>query len=324
MKIKIITLLCALAVAKLSNAQPTPAQVEGRSDTAERTQPAPLTGQDDSQSNSSDADVSDTGAQRPISLKKDGISAYFGFDSRYFYRSNPLATESAAKQPTGMWTNTFYTGAGLGVFDMDSYILTPYIGGSWTINDYVEGELSKFNYNSTSAYALLLAQFGNGWSARVGYNYAMDRSTDLDTEDYNDLSPNLGLMKAHSISPETTGIFDISVSTHETEAFVLPGQDEGKLNNNELSVSYGLKHIYGPFTISPKYRLSFKQYDTDDNDGRDDTTHNLNLKIDYDLAQSLKLTAFGGYSKRTSSGTVVNYDYESYDAGAAIGLTARF
>ena len=64
---------------------------------------------------------------------------------------------------------------------MDSYILTPYIGGSWTINDYVEGELSKFNYNSTSAYALLLAQFGNGWSARVGYNYAMDRSTYLDT-----------------------------------------------------------------------------------------------------------------------------------------------
>ena len=222
----------------------------GRSDSADRAQPAPLT-----KTIVKANHLIQMSAYRCTTthFTEEGRDiCYFGFDSRYFYRSNPLATESAAKQPTGMWTNTFYTGAGLGVFDMDSYILTPYIGGSWTVNDYVEGELSKFNYNSTSAYALLLAQFGNGWSARAGYNYAMDRSTDLDTEDYNDLSPNLGLMKAHSISPETTGIFDISVSIHETEAFVLPGQDEGKLNNNELSVSYGLKHNYGPFTISPE------------------------------------------------------------------------
>ena len=41
-------------------------------------------------------------------------------------------------------------------------LLTPYIGGSWTTNDNeVEGELEQFNYNSTSAYVLLLAQYGN-------------------------------------------------------------------------------------------------------------------------------------------------------------------
>ena len=30
--------------------------------------------------------TSDTGAQRPIQLKKKGVSSYFGYDSKYFYR----------------------------------------------------------------------------------------------------------------------------------------------------------------------------------------------------------------------------------------------
>ena len=62
------------------------------------------------------------------------------------------------------------------------------IGGSWTTNEYVEGELEQFNYNSTSAYVLLLAQYGNGWSTRIGLSYANDRSTDNDTEDCRDYS----------------------------------------------------------------------------------------------------------------------------------------
>ena len=82
-----------------------------------------------------------------------------------------------------MWTNTFFGGAGLGVFDFDDAIVTPYVSGSYTINDYLEDNLDilKLNYNSTSAYALLLAQHSNGWSGRVGVSYAMDRSTEFDT-----------------------------------------------------------------------------------------------------------------------------------------------
>jgi hypothetical protein len=328
MKTKLLSLLCTSVFVAYTNAQsPTPAEVQGRSDTTERIQPAPISNDAiDSESNSDTTVSSDTGAQRPISLKKNGISGFFGYDSKYFYRSNPLATKSDAKQATGMWTNTFYTGAGLGVYDMDSYVVTPYIGASWTINDYVEGKLSSFNYNSTGAYALLLAQFGNGWSVRAGVSYAMDRSTEYDTEDYRDYVPNLGVMKAYSISPETTAVFDASVSTHNTEAFVLPGMDKSKLDNIEATASYGLNHKYGNLSISPKYKISFKEYDTGLNDGRDDLTHILSLKVDYPITESLKFTVFGGYSSRDANAGKdgVDYDYESYDAGAAIGLSARF
>ena len=40
-----------------------------------------------------------------------------------------------------MWTNTFFGGAGLGVFDFDDAIVTPYVGGSYAINDYLEDNL---------------------------------------------------------------------------------------------------------------------------------------------------------------------------------------
>jgi len=39
---------------------------------------------------SKDLSESDTGAQRPILLKTKGISAFFGYDSKYYYQSNPL------------------------------------------------------------------------------------------------------------------------------------------------------------------------------------------------------------------------------------------
>jgi len=324
MRILNSSLLLALSVlvANGQNAN----KIQNRSDSASRPQPAPLNTSSQSPKSDQSFSKSDSGAQRPISLKKKGISTYFGYDSKYFYRSNPLATDSSAKQATGMWTNTFYGGSGLGVYDMDSAVVTPYIGASWTINDYAEGDLGQFNYNSTNAYALLLAQYGNGWSVRIGFSYAMDRSTELDTEDYRDYSPNIGVMKAYSLSSETTGIFDASISSHDTQTFVIPGMNPGKLDNIEYSLSYGLNHTYGDFIISPKYKLMYKTYDTGGNDGRDDLTHILSLKIDYPVSDSFKLSAFTGFTSRDSSAGSdnVNYDYESYDAGASLGLTARF
>ena len=55
----------------------------------------------------------------------------------------------------------------------------------------------------------------------------------------------------------------------------------GKLDNLEIAASYGLRHLYGDFTVSPKYKLIYKSYDTGLNDGRDDLSHVLSLKIDY-------------------------------------------
>ena len=43
-----------------------------------------------SSTSSSDSNPSDSGAQRPVILKESGISAYFGYDSKYFYRSIPF------------------------------------------------------------------------------------------------------------------------------------------------------------------------------------------------------------------------------------------
>ena len=299
--------------------------IQSRSDSLERPQPAPLTkdvsGKTSSPKNSQSE--SDTGAQRPISLKKDGISAYFGYDSKYFYRSNPLATQESIKQPTGMWTNTFYGGAGIGVYDMDTAVVTPYIGGSWTINDYAEGNLGQFNYNSTNVYALLLAQYGNGWSIRAGVSYAMDRSTELDEEIYRDYVPNIGAMKAYSLNPLTTAIFDASISLHKTNSDdVLGSSNKSLMDSIEYAASYGIKHTYGNFIIAPKYKIVFKQFEEGRNQDRDDLAHIFSLKLDYPLSDSLKLSGFGGYTTRDSNDD--SNDYDSYDAGAGIGLSARF
>ena len=288
--------------------------------------------QSGNENTSAEATSSDTGAQRPIQLKKKGVSSYFGYDSKYFYRSNPLATDGPLKQQaTGMWTNTFFAGAGLGVFDAENSVITPYIGASWTINDYIEGGLDKFNYNSTGAYALLLAQFGNGWSVRAGVSYSSDSSSENDTEDYKEYHPNIGVLKSYSVNESTTAIFDASIGMHSAESFVITGLTDGsktasekELSNIEYAASYALNYNVWNLVVTPKYRISYRAYDEGLNDGRDDLSHDASLKIDYPIADSLKLSFFYSYSKRNSDGTTLNYDYKSYDAGFGLGLNARF
>ena len=331
-------ILAASLCTHLFSQTPTPSQAtQSRIEGTQRNQPAPITGQNggSQQSSGSDLSESDTGAQRPISLKKGGISAFFGFDSKYFYRDNPLSQPDENKLSifeTAMWTNTFFGGAGLGVFDFDDAIVTPYIGGSYAINDYLEDNLDilKLNYNSTSAYALLLAQHSSGWSGRVGVSYAMDRSTEFDTEDYSEYFPNIGVMKTYALSSDTVGIFDAYVGIHlSTIAAVdAPGTandiPEDNLDTLEFAVSYGLRHSIGDITLFPKYLLSHKSFRNGQNSSRDDLTHILSIKADYPLADSLVISGFTGYTIRDSSGTTVNNDYENLDGGVGITLTSRF
>tara|TARA_B100002019_G_scaffold32471_1_gene26395 strand:+ start:2784 stop:3782 length:999 start_codon:yes stop_codon:yes gene_type:complete len=285
-----------------------------------------------SSTSSSSSNPSDSGAQRPVILRESGISAYFGYDTKYFYRSNPLATDGKLKQQaTGMWTNTFYAGAGLGVFDYSDSVVTPYIGGSWTSNEYVESEIDSFNYNSTGAYALLLFQYGNGWSARAGISYANDRSADNDTEDYKEFQPNLGVMKSYTINDSATAIFDATIGRHLAESFVIAGLTDGgktasekELSNTEYALSYTVNYSFNDILISPKYRISYKDYDKGLNDGRSDLSHDISLKAAYPITDSFKLSVFYSYSTRSSDGTTISYDYKSYDTGAGLGLNARF
>ena len=301
------------------------AKVQSRIEGTERQQPAPLSGKTGGAEDSAGADAaaSDTGAQRPIALKKDGISAFFGYDSKYFYRSNPLAQKGDLEQvQTAMWTNTFFGGAGLGIIETDDSVITPYVGASWTVNDYIETSLGQFNYNSTSAYALLLAQYGNGWSARIGVNYANDRSTEFDTEDYSEFFPNIGIMKAFAINEQTTGIFDAFVGQHSTSIASIGGSGEDLLDNFEIAASYGLRYKQGELTISPKYLLSYKTFENGSNSDRDDTTHNLSLKADYPLAESFDLGFFAAYTFRDSSES--SNEYKNLDSGVGLTLNARF
>lgn len=300
------------------------AKVQSRIEGTDRQQPAPLTGKTGGAQGSSGADAaaSDTGAQRPISLKKDGISAFFGYDSKYFYRSNPLAQEGDLEQvQTAMWTNTFFGGIGLGIIETDDSVITPYLGASWTVNDYIESALESFNYNSTSAYALLLAQYGNGWSARIGVNYANDRSTEFDTEDYSEFFPNVGVMKAFAINEQTIGIFDAFLGQHST-VIVPSSGGEDALDNFEIAASYGLRYKQGELTLLPKYLISYKTFDNTPNSDRDDTTHNLSLKANYPIAESFDLSFFAAYTIRDSSDT--SNDYKNLDSGAGLTLNARF
>jgi len=73
--------------------------------------------------------------------------------------------------------------------------------------------------------------------------------------------------------------------------------------------------------------LSFKSYDKGDkgnNDGREDLTHNLSLKIDYPFADSLTLSLFSGYTIRDTSGYDLGGDYENFDGGLGLSLNSRF
>ena len=271
------------------------------------------------------AAASDAGAQRPVKVKKSGISTFFGYNSKYFYRSNPLMEEGKVETKSAMWTNTFYAGSGLGVIETDSAVITPYVGGSWTINDYVKGTLGKFNYNSTGAYALLLAQYGSGWSSRTGINYASDSSTEYDTEDYKELFPNIGLMKATSVGDSTLGIFDLSGGKHITES--VDGSTtptDSILDNWEIAASYGLNwRATERLSFAPQYRLSYKIYDEGTNSDREDLTNMISLRIGYKLASSVSLDLSSAYTNRSTSG-VSNLDFKNLDAGAGLTLNARF
>ena len=272
------------------------------------------------------AAASDAGAQRPVKVKKSGVSTFFGYNTKYFYRSNPLMSGTKlSNQKTAMWTNTFYAGSGLGVIETDSSVITPYVGASWTINDYIEGGMSKFNYNSSGAYAMLLAQYGSGWSSRAGISYASDASTENDTEDYKEYYPNIGLMKAYSLSDSLLGIFDASAGKHITDSLnIIKGSDDGNLDSWEIAGSYALRwNASERLSFSPQYRLSYKIYDDGDNKDREDLTNMFSMRIAYKLASSVTLELSSAYTDRSTSGRD-GLDFKNLDAGGGLSLNARF
>jgi hypothetical protein len=322
-----VTLLSAALLASSAIAQTAAekAGVQSRVDSTSRSQVIPQAGT--SNSRSASVAKSDTGAQRPVKLKKSGISTFLGYDAKLVYRSNPLASAGKLKQlASGVWTHTFFGGAGLGVFDFGDSVVTPYIGGSWSSNEYTETNLQSFDYYSTGAYAVLLAQYSNGWSARAGVSYASDSSVKYKTEDYSEFYPSVGIMKAYTISSSTTAVFDATLGMHDSDIAAIDGTDQtaDRLDNWDASLSYGLHHKYGNFTLSPKLTTTYKLYENGDNKDRDDWINSASLKIDYPIINDVKASLLASYTNRDSSGAEANYDYKSWDGGIGINVSTRF
>ena len=274
--------------------------------------------------------ASDTGAQRPIFLNTEQISAFAGFDTKYFLRTNPTTKSGTSKYaPSYVWQNSFYGGASLSPIDTDTAVLTPIFGGSWTMTDYLrppdkKGDLSDLNDYATSAYALLMIQHESGIGFRAGVSYASVRNNKTDTEDYSEFYPNVGAMKTYGLGPDTLAIVDISGGLHLSESagsFFVPDTDT--LDNWDASLSLSIRHQFLDFIITPNYRMGYKKFINSINDGRKDVSHAVSLKVDYQIIENVNLTADTSYSRRNSS--VESYDdYKNVEGGAKIGINYKF
>ena len=334
MKLNYTCILALLASTSWSFGQ----SAAGRIDATERALPSPA--KEAAQGGASDVSnvsASDTGAQRPLLLKKSGFSAQVGFDSKISYKQNPLGAPGVLdQQADAVWENRFTGMAKLGVYDLDSSVVTPFIGGSWAMTDFtyknendVVQDLSTLNFNTTPAYLLFLMQHESGWAFRSGVMYANDISTEEDTEEYSEFYPSIGITKAYTLNNNALGVLDASFGSHYGTITDVDGaatsHTSDELDHIDLTASYSIIYSMDNFTIQPSYSISYRKYDNGYNFDRKDTLHSLGLLIDYPISESFDLMFFTNYAKRTSSGSHATlYEFEKFDIGSGLGLTARF
>ena len=282
-----------------------------------------------------DLSESDSGVQRPISLKSGGFSANFAYKSDLTYQDNPYAQDGGSLDfASALWTNSFTSSFGLGIIDMGDSILTPYVGGSWTTNEYTsafvdatskqKGIFDQQSFNSTNAFIALLSQYGNGWSYSGIISYNMTKLTIDDTEALRDFTYSLKVLKSFSID-ENQFVWDASFNIHSTDGnSQLNYQGRDEMDRFDIASSIKIIRELGPIDVSPKYTLQYSDYSNGDNDDRTQFLHNLSLNFNYKLTDSFHLEMNTAYTINDSSGSDNDDDYEMFDAGAAIKLSARF
>jgi hypothetical protein len=290
-----------------------------------------------STTDSTDLSESDTGAQRIISLKNGDISANFSYSTELTYQDNPFALDSSNANmfSSGVWSNRFASSFGLGIFDLGDSVLTPYVGGSWGSTEYTsalvsvtaeeEGFMDLQNYNSTNAFVALLSQYSNGWSVSGVISYNMVKLTTDETEALRDFVYSIKTLKAFSLDGDNNIVFDAGVNIHSSDSDAssnYTGRDE--MNRYDLSSSVAYNTQIGPFDASPKYTLQYSDYSKGANADRTQFLHNLSLKFSYDITEYFDIEFQSGYTINDSSGSDDNDDYEMFDAGAGLKLSARF
>ena len=321
-------------------------QTQSRLDSTNRTLPSPVAdaAKQKAFSKSPNTKSSDTGAQRPLLLRKSGFSASIGYSSDIAYKQNPLGAPGILdQQADAVWVNKFHGMANIGVYDLGTSVLTPFVGGSWAMTDYTYNnaneaipDLSILNHNTTTAFLLFLLQHESGWAFRAGVMYSNDRSTEYDKEEYKEFYPSVGVTKAFTLSENLLGVLDAVIGSHYGDIEDADGPTSFSHTSDELdhidaTLSYSLIYSMNAITVSPGYSVSYRKYDNGFNFDRADILHNLNFTVKYPISESFELSLNSNYAKRVSDGTdeagdsyKTLYDFKKFDIGAGLSLTAKF
>lgn len=271
--------------------------------------------------------TSDTGAQRPVSLNDNHISVFLGFDSRYFYRSNPLFVNGdlQEKSESDVWTNNFYTGA-FSTIEADNSAYTPFLTGSYTTYKYLTDDLETFNYRTTSIATGIFSYYGgeNTYFAKVVYN--MDESSEFSTEDFNEFFSQIGFIRSFqfldSLNLNTTVGLGQHSSTIDSANDTRP---EDLMNNLEI-YALNIFSIENSFfeNLLLTYRVSYQSFDNGDYSDRKDLSHSFSGDYGFSFFDSdeQNLYLFIACSIRNSNRD--SFDYVNVDAGGGLKFTAHF
>ena len=274
-----------------------------------------------------DLSTSDTGAQRPVSLNDNDISGFLGFDSRYFYRSNPLFVNGdlREKSESDVWTNNFYTGA-FSTIEADNSAYTPFLTGSYTSYNYLTDDLETFNYRTTSIATGIFSYYGgkNTYFAKVVYN--MDKSTEFRTEDFNEFFSQIGLIRSFQFLDRLNANTTIGIGKHSSTIDSANGtRHEDQMDNWEI-YALNIFSFENSFfeNLLLTYRISYQSFDNGNYSDRRDLSHSFSGDYGFSFFDSDEhnLYLFLACSVRNSNKD--SFDYVNVDTGGGLKFTANF
>ncbi|MFP6899571.1 MAG: hypothetical protein VCA36_01425 [Opitutales bacterium] len=320
---KFIATLLALSIAIAAyGQQPTP--LEEKLDESVTGQPAT-------------DEASDVGAQTPVEVGG-AINSYGGLDFRYLYRDNALSVSEPLGNAikSGIIQHTFYAGAILPGRPLADGVITPYVGVSRTDVYHDNEDLEDFDNAAESAYVLFQYQLAGGYTLRGGVEYGRSLNTVQNTEDYRDYHTNVSALKFFPLENGRTLLASLKTGLHQTKVSAITGTTATADRMNNWETSGMLQYTFSPMekvVARPFASVSYKQYDEDQNDGRDDVTTSFGVSISYDLKPWLQIVGSVVHVDRDSNGlqTAGSFynpnmanEFENWDAGIGINLTRSF
>ncbi len=282
-------------------------------------------------------EASDVGAQTPVEVGG-AVSSYAGVDLRYLYRDNSLSVSGPTNIiKSGIIMHTFYAGAILPSKPLGSGVLTPFMGVSRTDVHHDNEDLEVFDNAAESAYLLWQYQLAGGYTLRAGMELGRSLNTEANTQDYRDYHTNVSLLKFIPLENGHSLLATIKTGVHQTKvpaAAASFGYTSDRLDSWETSGT--LQYSFSPLdklTARPFVSLSYKKYEEDLNDDRDDLTVSYGVSASYDVKPWLQIVGSVVGIDRESEGleeaegfynpNMAN-EFENWDAGVGINLNYSF